>query len=176
MPAVQPLIAEKDDICRQLQQLLGSYGICRLFPGDLDKADQKYLRQYFQNEVDPILSPQIIDGHHPFPHLANKVLHIGALLQNKGKVVFGVIPVPTSLPETLFLPGSEVRYVRTEDLILSHAERIFKPIRHYGKDDFLHHACNADIAPAEEGFEEDFRTQMKKLLRQRTKLAPCGWN
>ena len=72
--AVQPLIAEKDDICRQLQQLLGSYGICRLFPGDLDKADQKYLRQYFQNEVDPILSPQIIDGHHPFPHLANKVL------------------------------------------------------------------------------------------------------
>ena len=65
--AVQPLIAEKDDICRQLQQLLGSYGICRLFPGDLDKADQKYLRQYFQNEVDPILSPQIIDGHHPFP-------------------------------------------------------------------------------------------------------------
>ena len=55
--AVQPLIAEKDDICRQLQQLLGSYGICRLFPGDLDKADQKYLRQYFQNEVDPIPSP-----------------------------------------------------------------------------------------------------------------------
>ena len=169
--AVQPLIAEKDDICRQLQQLLGSYGICRLFPGDLDKADQKYLRQYFQNEVDPILSPQIIDGHHPFPHLANKVLHIGALLQNKGKVVFGVIPVPTSLPETLFLPGSEVRYVRTEDLILSHAERIFKPYAITEKVIFCI-TRNADIAPAEEGFEEDFRTQMKKLLRQRTKLAP----
>ncbi len=169
--AVQPLIAEKDDICRQLQQLLSSYGICRLFPGDLDKADQKYLRQYFQNEVDPILSPQIIDGHHPFPHLANKVLHIGALLQNKGKVVFGVIPMPASLPEVLFLPGTEVRYVRTEDLILSHAERIFKPYTVTEKVIFCI-TRNADITPAEEGFEEDFRTQMKKLLRQRTKLAP----
>ena len=88
--------------------------------------------------------------------MANKVLHIGALLQNKGKVVFGVIPVPTSLPETLFLPGSEVRYVRTEDLILSHAERIFKPYA-ITENVIFCITRNADIAPAEEGFEEDFR-------------------
>ena len=52
-----------------------------------------------------------------------------------------------------------------------HAERIFKPYAITEKVIFCI-TRNADIAPAEEGFEEDFRTQMKKLLRQRTKLAP----
>ncbi len=52
--------------------------------------------------------------------------------------------------------GGEVRYVRTEDLILSHAERIFKPYAITEKVIFCI-TRNADIAPAEEGFEEDFR-------------------
>ena len=82
--AVQPLVQEKDDICRQLDGLLASYGICSLHPNEVDKGDQKYLRQYFSNEIEPILSPQIIDSHHPFPHLQNKVLHVGAWLQDKG--------------------------------------------------------------------------------------------
>lgn len=171
--AVRPLVAEKDDICRQLQQLLTSFGICCLRPAELDKADQKYLRQYFQNEIDPILSPQIIDSHHPFPHLANKVLHIGALLQDKGKTVFGVIPVPASLPEVLFLPGTDVRYVHTAELILSNTERIFKPYNVTEKTIFCV-TRNADLVLSGEPLlmPEDFRTQMKKLLRQRTKLAP----
>lgn len=171
--AVRPLIQERDDICRQLHQLLAGYGISCLNPEELDKADQKYLRQYFTNEIEPILSPQIIDSHHPFPHLQNKVLHVGALLQDKGKTVFGVIPMPTSLPEVLFLPGSEVRYVHTWDVILSQADRVFKPYTVAEKTVFCV-TRNADIAHSDETYEldEDFRTQMKKLLRQRTKLAP----
>ena len=169
--AVRPLIAEKDDICRQLNQLLAGYGITCLHPEELDKGDQKFLRQYFQNEIDPILSPQIIDSHHPFPHLANKVLHIGALLQDKSKAVFGVIPVPAPLPEVVFLPGGDVRYVSTAELILFYADRIFKPYAVSEKVIFCI-TRNADIVPGGEAFEEDFRSQMKKLLRQRTKLAP----
>ena len=171
--AVQPLVQEKDDICRQLDGLLASYGICSLHPNEVDKGDQKYLRQYFSNEIEPILSPQIIDSHHPFPHLQNKVLHVGAWLQDKGKSVFGVIPVPPSLPEVLFLPGTDVRYVHTAELILSHAERVFKPYTVTEKTLFCI-TRNADITPTDEAFEldQDFRAQMKKLLRQRTKLAP----
>ena len=84
-----------------------------------------------------------------------------------------MIPVPPSLPEVLFLPGTDVRYVHTAELILSHAERVFKPYTVTEKTLFCI-TRNADITPTDEAFEldQDFRAQMKKLLRQRTKLAP----
>lgn len=65
--AVRPLIQERDDICRQLHQLLAGYGISCLNPEELDKADQKYLRQYFTNEIEPILSPRSLTATIPSP-------------------------------------------------------------------------------------------------------------
>lgn len=171
--AVRPLMAERDDIFEQLRQQLTAYGIAMVHPWETDKAEQKYLRQYFQTEIDPILSPQIIDSHHPFPHLTNKVQHIGALLQDKGKTVFAVIPVPQSLPEVLYLPGTEQRLVSTAELILQQVERVFKGYEVAEKTIFCV-TRNADITPGDDAFEMeggDFRSQMKKLLKQRTKLA-----
>ncbi|MBU5626943.1 polyphosphate kinase 1 [Oscillibacter sp. MSJ-2] len=170
--AVGPLTVEKDEIYARLNSQLCSYGITALKLEELEKSEQKYIKQLYQNEIDPILSPQIVDSHHPFPHLVNKVLHIGARLKGKGPEVFGVIPVPASLPEVVYLPGADVRYVFTEDIILSQVEKIFKSYDVEEKTVFCI-TRNADITPNDENFEvdEDFRNKMKKLLRQRTKLA-----
>ena len=81
--AVRPLIRRKDEICASLQRELEEYGICELDINRLEKPEHKYLKHYFAQEMDPILSPQIVDSHHPFPHLVNKVLHVGALLRDK---------------------------------------------------------------------------------------------
>ena len=171
--AVRPLIAMRDDICMRLNRQLAGYDICALSPEELEKPEQKYLKQYFQMEIDPILSPQIVDSHHPFPHLLNKVLHIGALLRDGKSELFGVIPVPASLPDILFLPGAQTRYVQTADILLGQAEKIFRNYDVVEKVVFCV-TRNADITPADEAFEvdDDFRAQMKKLLRTRTKLAP----
>ena len=170
--AVRPLIAEKDKICDRLNEQLHDYGITALRVAELEKSEQKYIRQYYQNEIDPILSPQIVDSHHPFPHLVNKVAHIGTLMKGRGKEVFGVIPLPSSLPEVIYLPGSEIRYVFTAEVILSQVEKVFKSYSVMEKTIFCV-TRNADITPNDENFEvdEDFRNKMKKLLRERTKLA-----
>ena len=64
----------------------------------LQNGQMKAIRQYFRNMVEPVLSPQIVDAHHPFPHLEGKVLHIAARLKvGKGEML-GLIPVPASLP------------------------------------------------------------------------------
>lgn len=170
--AVRPLMALRDDVFSGLRQRLSEHGVAMVHPWDTDKADQKFLRQYFQTEIDPVLSPQIIDSHHPFPHLANKTLHIGALLKNKNKTVFGVIPLPEGVPEILYLPGKGVRFVFTAEVILHQVERIFKGYTVAEKTVFCV-TRNADITPEEDAFElgVDFRSKMKKLLKQRTKLA-----
>ena len=171
--AVRPLIARKDTVCAGLQRQLAGYGVCELSMEGLEKPEQKYVRQYFAQEIDPILSPQIVDSHHPFPHFVNKVLHVGALLRDKRGEVFGVIPLPASLPQVLFLPGADVRYVKVPDILLSQIEKIFSNYEVVEKTVFCV-TRNADITPNDEAFEvdEDFRAQMKKLLRSRTKLAP----
>ena len=171
--AVRPLIRRKDEICASLQRELEEYGICELDLNRLEKPEHKYLKHYFDQEMDPILSPQIVDSHHPFPHLVNKVLHVGALLRDKRGEMFGFIPVPASLPEVVFLPGAQVRYIHTADILLSQVEKIFRGYEVVEKTVFCV-TRNADITPNDEAFEvdEDFRAQMRKLLRSRTKLAP----
>ena len=47
-----------------MKQLLAS-GVEQVNPHNMDKDDEKYLRDYFLREVLPLLSPTIIDKNHP---------------------------------------------------------------------------------------------------------------
>ena len=42
---------------------------------------KKGLKKYFKEEVMPVLSPQIVDANHPFPHLLSKELYVVANLK-----------------------------------------------------------------------------------------------
>lgn len=126
--------------------------------------------------MEPIISPQIVDTHHPFPHLKNNVLHIGAWVKYRSRDVFGVIPMPEALPGVLFLPCDEgLRYIHMEELLLHHAGDIFANYDVRAKCVFRV-TRNADINPEDEAFDmdenDDFRKKMRKALRQRTRLAP----
>ncbi|HJH61674.1 MAG TPA: polyphosphate kinase 1 [Firmicutes bacterium] len=171
--AVGPLIACKDRVWAGLRKQLAQQGVWELSMGEAEKREQKYLKQYFAREVDPILSPQIVDSHHPFPHFANKLPHVGALLRDKRGEVFGVIPLPASLPQVLFLPGAQARYVSLPELLLAQMGKVFRNYEVVEKTLFCV-TRNADITPHDESFalEGDFRARMRKLLRSRTKLAP----
>ncbi len=171
--AVRPLIAQRDAIWADLCARLAPHGIHALTLDRLPKQDRAFARRWFEDEVDPLLSPQIVDSHHPFPHLANKVLHVGVRLRGKRGERFGVIPLPAAVPEVLFLPGDDVRWIGTGDLLLDQVSRIFQGYKVVEAALFCV-TRNADITPNDEAFEvdEDFRTQMKKLLRSRTRLAP----
>lgn len=171
---VRVLYARRQQIYQEVEQQLRVHGICQLHYDELAETEVKFVRQYFKSSIAPILSPQIVDTHHPFPHLQNKALHIGAWLKYKNDPMFAVIPVPAVLPEVIFLPGSETRYIRTEEVILEHVSQIFKDDTILEKTVFCV-TRNADINPDDEAFDfdsDDFRGKMKKLLRQRQRLAP----
>lgn len=84
---VGPLYEKRERVFRDVEQQLRLHGVYQLSAGELGTADQKYLRRYFDENLAPILSPQIIDTHHPFPHLQNKVIHVGAPPAAQGKEV-----------------------------------------------------------------------------------------
>lgn len=171
--AVRPLYERYERVFWDVERLLRAHGVAQLAYRELGNAERKYVRQYFRDTVEPILSPLIIDTHHPFPHLQNKIMHVAAVLRYKGREVFGVIPLPAALPPVLFFPGDELRYIRMEEILAANLEHIFQTYEVVERTQ-LCITRNADINPDDESFDidSDFRKKMKKVLGQRRRLAP----
>lgn len=71
-------------------------------------AQTEWLREYFRNEILPVLSPLGLDPAHPFPKILNKSLNIVVVLE--GRDAFGraghlaIVRAPRSLPRIIQLP------------------------------------------------------------------------
>ena len=170
--SVHPLIEKRDAVYFRVEQQLRERGVVNLSTAELGIEEFRFVKQYYEQEIAPILSPQIVDPHHPFPHLQSKVLHIGAVLKGEGKTLFGVIPIPASLPDIVQIPGTGVRYVRIEDIILDNVENVFSMYR-IAEKTILCITRNADIHPNDEAFDvnQNFREKMQRLLQERRRLA-----
>ncbi|RHT86397.1 polyphosphate kinase 1 [Butyricicoccus sp. AM27-36] len=171
--AVEPLYARRDAAFSDVDSKLSAIGLRRLTMDSLAPDEQKYIKRYFKDIIAPVLSPQIVDSHHPFPHLEGKVLHIAALLSRKKTERLGLLPVPASLPPVVFLPETPSRYILTEDILLSYADHVFEMYDVLEKT-VLCVTRNADIQVDDETFGVeggDFRKKMEKLLRQRRRMA-----
>ena len=171
--AVVPLYARRDAAFSDVDSKLSVIGLRRLTMDSLAPDEQKYIKRYFKDIIAPVLSPQIVDSHHPFPHLEGKVLHIAALLSHKKTERLGLLPVPASLPPVVFLPETPSRYILTEDILLAYADHVFEMYDVLEKT-VLCVTRNADIQVDDETFGVeggDFRKKMEKLLRQRRRMA-----
>ena len=171
--AVEPLYARRDAAFSDVDSKLSAIGLRRLTMDSLAPDEQKYIKRYFKDIIAPVLSPQIVDSHHPFPHLEGKVLHIAALLSHKKTERLGLLPVPASLPPVVFLPETPSRYILTEDILLAYADHVFEMYDVLEKT-VLCVTRNADIQVDDETFGVeggDFRKKMEKLLRQRRRMA-----
>ncbi len=146
-------------------------------------AEKVVLRQIFEKEVAPFISPFIIEKKHPFPFFDNAVTVVGVTLQKKnGGSKFGLMPIRKSLPKAVFLPSGNCRFMLMEDLVLMFTDLIFKKFLITEKIVFSV-IRNADI-DVNEGlydFDIDFRSTMSRLIELRGNLAPvelkyCGEN
>lgn len=103
---------------------------------ELDEQQHKYAQTYYENEVDPLLTPVTIDPAHPFPRVLNKALCIALLLrskrgsrsQPKPPSALGVVTVPRALPRLVPLPSAEGRsdFIMLHKLIEPQIERMFR--------------------------------------------------
>jgi len=86
----EKLYVLKDETYKDINRTLRSLQMSCLSFKDLSKKQLKYVTQYFDTQIFPLLSPQIIDARHPFPHLINKGLYIIVELEQG----YGIISVP----------------------------------------------------------------------------------
>jgi polyphosphate kinase len=120
----------------QLIPALASEKIQILRWKDLSNKARAHALEFYQNEVDPLLTPVTIDPSHPFPRVLNKALCLALLLRYKRKgtggartgTVLGVVTVPRSLPRLVPLPSPEgtCEFILLHELIESQVERMFR--------------------------------------------------
>lgn len=173
MPKVAHLQEDCDKYYEKALENLDACGYKKVNFDAMDKEQERFWKKYFQNELFPILSPQIVDNRHPFPFLRNKEIYLGALLKEKEGQSLGMIPISSQM-ERLILVRREgkTEFALTEELVLHYASLIF------GKD-AVQEKClfrvtrNADI-DVKEGMMDhdiDYREIMADLLKRRRKLA-----
>ncbi len=173
--ATPALYAQKDALYQEVSQALRVYHIEELTWETLLPAEQKAVKAQFKHNISPLLSPHVLDDHHPFPHLQNNVLHIVARLQrHDGQEHLGIIPLPAFVDNILYLQkGTGLRYIRTVNILLHFLEKIFP------QDTILERAVlrvtrNSDLNFDNENYDitGNFKDKMKRLLSQRKRLAP----
>ena len=171
---VPGLIEQKKRIYAGVRAALAEAGVEDVTYPSLRAKEEKHVDRYFKADILPILSPLIIGSHHPVPHLVSKRLYVAAQLQDKkGKSAVGILPVPQSLPAYVALPDSDLRFIRTEEILLHWAPTLFGAYQVL-ETCLISVTRNADISFDEEKFEdteEDFRKQVLKLLKKRGRLA-----
>src|SRR5580658_8031909 len=117
---------------QQLLPELRKQGIRLLEWKELSEEARTFAQEYFQREVDPLLTPISIDPAHPFPRVLNKALCLALLLRAKrrssGPQVLGVVTVPRALPRFVRLPAEEGHfdYLLLQDLIVQNLTAMYR--------------------------------------------------
>lgn len=167
------LYAKRDRAYWKVSEALAQHHIQRPDFEELSPAEKKYVEKYFKKSILPLLSPQVVDSMHPFPHLNNKQPYVAAVLRHGKNKCYGLIPVFPALGRVIVLPESELRFLLLEDVILHYAEMVFELYDVLEKT-VICVTRNADI-DTDEGLYDadiDFRQHMKTILKKRARLAP----
>ncbi len=171
---VAELIPERDKAYKDIMSDLNEFGIEQVDFSNLSSEDEEYLAVYFNTEIRPLISPQVVDKRHPFPFLTNKGTYIAAHLEAKNSVKMGIIPASGSFQRMIFFPyKTKIRFMLAEDIILHFAESVFENYKIIDKT-VIRVTRNADINMEEALYDHDvdLRDVMEELLKKRKKLSP----
>ncbi|HEY6337799.1 MAG TPA: polyphosphate kinase 1 [Candidatus Sulfotelmatobacter sp.] len=113
----------------RLRPALAASGIRVLALPELDAAALRFVEEYCEKELDPLLTPVTVDPSHPFPRVINKALCLGFLLRRRRRSALtytGVVAVPRALPRLVRLPSEDtVDFIFLADLVAHHAVNMY---------------------------------------------------
>lgn len=139
---------------------------------DLDSIEKKYVDEFFEKEIYPVLTPMAVDSSRPFPLLRNKALNIGALVRKKDtddkELDFATVQVPSVLPRIIELPRTDdtvKSVILLEEVIERNIDKLFLNYEIVCANPFRI-MRNADLAIDEED-AEDLLKEIEKQVRMR---------
>jgi polyphosphate kinase len=167
----QELVHRHADVfTKDVEPRLADHGIRIVHWEDLADADVLRLREYFRDQVFPVLTPLAVDPAHPFPYISGLSLNLAVSVREpeSGVSHFARVKVPNNVPR--FVPvlttDSQATFLPLEDLIAAHLPQLFP-----GLDVVSHHLFrvtrNADLEVEEDRDEDLLQALERELARRR---------
>ncbi len=169
------LVAEQYRVMNDvLFPLLDAEGIRFRRRATWDKRQRQWLKQYFNRELEPILTPIGLDPAHPFPRPLNKSLSFIVTLE--GKDAFGrssgmaIVQAPRALPRVVLLPDTHAEapheFVFLSSIIHAHVDELFAGMKATGCYQFRV-TRNSDLLLDEEEVDDLLRAMEGELPSRR---------
>jgi len=153
---------------------LETQGIRIVSHGDRNEVQRRWVKQYFEREVRPLLIPVGLDPSHPFPQVANKSLNF--IVRLSGRDAFGrendiaIVKVPRVLPRMIRMPdkvcgGGGNFFVSLSSVIRAHLTELFLG-REVGQFSQFRVTRHSDLAVDEDDVK-NLRTALRQGLAHR---------
>jgi polyphosphate kinase len=134
--AATALVEREMAAWHQLHTAMMDAGIHVLNYGELKKRKQDRLREYFEQEIFPVLTPLAFDPGHPFPHISNLSINLAVLIRDpdSGATHFARVKVPSTLPRLVplkpldpddLLTPTVQKFAWVEEVIAANLDRLF---------------------------------------------------
>ena len=165
---VTQLCARQQKEWRELRGHLAGAGIHIADEERVSEAAYAWLREFFLEEILPVLTPQVIDPSHPFPFITNEGTGLlFTLVRNSDRErITEMILIPPALPRFVRVPGAEAIYISIASLITRYADHIFPGFTIEG-DGLFRVLRDSDIEIEEEAEDlvRTFRTAIQRRRR-----------
>ena len=168
--AVDALMAGQQKCWETLRTKLKDEEIEVLPVSDLKRSDLTWLKERFENQIFPILTPQAVDPAQPFPFIPNLGFAVAFQLSPKSgnsEPMVGLVPMPAFSSRFIRLPDRKsglLRFVRLESIIAHFQDHLFPGFDAKGHCVFRI-VRDSDIEIEEEA--EDLIAEFEILLKQR---------
>jgi len=151
---------------------LAKRDIALLGGNDWTPEARRWLEEYFELEVEPVLSPLGLDPARPFPRIQNKSLNF--IVRLEGKDAFGrdselaIVQAPRSLPRVVPVPIEESRrtLVLLTGIVQAFVQKLFTGIKVVGCYQFRV-TRNSDLFVDEEEIDDLRRALEGELAHRR---------
>ncbi len=156
-----------------LMPAFAAHGIRMVSHGERNAAQRRWVAEYFEREVRPLLMPVALDPAHPFPQVANKSLNF--IVRLGGKDAFGrenpvaILKVPRVLPRVVRLPAKvsdgRMLCVALSSIVRAHLASMF-PEREVSEFSQFRVTRHSDLAVDEEDVK-NLRAALRQGLQHR---------
>lgn len=138
---------------------------------DLNDEQKKYIDEYFDKIIFPVLTPLAVDQSRPFPLLTNKSLNLAVRLSKNRETNFALVQVPSILPRFLELPfnADEKNFILIENVIMEKLPKLFELHKIKACSQFRI-TRNADLEIDEEA--ADLLTEVQRSIKKRKRGEP----
>ena len=127
--ALEPLVTMQHEFFENtLRPELFKHGVKLLDYKDIDKKHQRYLKNYFQEKLFPVLTPLAVDPAHPFPYISNLSLSLVVIVRDREtkEEKFARVKVPNILPRFVKIPETDGHtFVPLEQVIANNLDALF---------------------------------------------------